>query len=164
MPCINSIRTQQIRPLLSEKSENYQLVRVLTHLSFLLSNEILFLFFLVPVLPLSTQKRKRDKEENKATKQSIMNVYFSFEILETTMKSYFCCNIELIAYFLFQARTFASLVLRSVNCINSRTCPNSRSSCETNTCSDELLTLSFHKKFYLTEITPLTVNCQQYDL
>ena len=34
MPCINSIRTQQIRPLLSEKSENYQLVRVLTHLSF----------------------------------------------------------------------------------------------------------------------------------
>ena len=68
MPCINSIRTQQIRPLLSDKSENYQLVRVLTHLSFLLSNEILFLFFLVPVLPLSTQKRKRDKEENKATK------------------------------------------------------------------------------------------------
>ena len=36
MPCIkfNSIRTQQIRPLLSHKSENYQLVRVLTHLSF----------------------------------------------------------------------------------------------------------------------------------
>ena len=68
MPCINSIRTQQIRPLLSEKSENYQLVRVLTHLSFLLSNEILFLFFLVPVLTLSTQKGKRDKGENKATK------------------------------------------------------------------------------------------------
>ena len=34
MPCINSIRTQQIRPLLSDKSENYQLLRVLTHLSF----------------------------------------------------------------------------------------------------------------------------------
>ena len=66
MPCINSIRTQQIRPLLSDKSENYQLVRVLTHLSFLLSNALLFLFFLVPVLPLSTQKRKRDKRENKA--------------------------------------------------------------------------------------------------
>ena len=93
-----------------------------------------------------------------------MNVYLSFEILETTMKSYFCCNIELIAYFLFQARTFASLVLRPENCINSRTCPNSRLSGKTNTCSDELLTLSFHKKFYLTEITPLTVNCQQYDL
>ena len=77
-----------------------------------------------------------------------MNVYLSFEILETTMKSYFCCNIELIAYFLFQARTFASLVLRPVNCINSRTCPNSRLSGETNTCSDELLTLSFHKKIF----------------
>ena len=68
MPCINSIRTQQIRPLLSDKSENYQLVRVSIHLSFLLSNELLFLLFLVPVLTLSAQKGKRDKGENKATK------------------------------------------------------------------------------------------------
>lgn len=80
------------------------------------------------------------------------------------MKSYFCSNIELIAYFLFKARTFAFLVLRTVNCIYPRTCPNSRPSGETNTCSNELLTLSFHKKFCLTQITPLTLNCQQYDL
>lgn len=62
------------------------------------------------------------------------------------MKSYFCSNIELIAYFLFQARTFAFLVLRTVNCIYLRTCPNSRPSGETNTCSNELLIFKLPQK------------------